>query len=70
MTDTRAARLSTPAAIGLLLAVLVLGGTPALAPLMRTIFLGDSGQNTFTVTQEVGPAASLDAEDAAASGAR
>ena len=50
----------------LLIAVLVLGGTLALAPLMKTNFLGDSGQNTFTVTQEVGPAASLDAEDAAA----
>ncbi|MBG0719194.1 efflux RND transporter permease subunit [Microbacterium sp. 2C] len=50
----------------LLIAVLVLGGTLALAPLMKTNFLGDSGQNTFTVTQELAPAASLDAEDAAA----
>ena len=33
---------------------------------MKTNFLGDSGQNTFTVTQELAPAASLDAEDAAA----
>jgi len=48
------------------LAVLVLVGTAALAPLMKTNFLGDSGQNTFTVTQEVAQAASLDAEDAAA----
>ena len=32
-------------------AVLVLVGTVALAPLMKTNFLGDSGQNTFTVTQ-------------------
>ncbi len=48
------------------LAVLVLAGTGALAPLMKTNFLGDSGQNTFTVTQDLGPAASLDAEDAAA----
>lgn len=48
------------------LAVLVLVGTIALAPLMKTNFLGDSGQNTFTVTQEVAPAASLEAEDEAA----
>ncbi|MEU1971878.1 efflux RND transporter permease subunit [Microbacterium sp. NPDC019599] len=48
------------------LAVLVLVGTIAAAPLMKTNFLGDSGQNTFTVTQEVGPAASLEAEDEAA----
>lgn len=48
------------------LAVVVLIGTIALAPLMKTNFLGDSGQNTFTVTQQVGPAASLDAQDAAA----
>ncbi|MEV7694417.1 efflux RND transporter permease subunit [Microbacterium sp. NPDC089189] len=50
----------------LLLAVLVLGGTIALIPFMKINFLGDSGQNTLTVTQELGPAASLDAEDAAA----
>ena len=48
------------------LAVLVLVGTIAVSPLMKTNFLGDSGQNTFTVTQKVGPAASLEAEDAAA----
>jgi HAE1 family hydrophobic/amphiphilic exporter-1 len=48
------------------LAVLVLAGTGALAPLMKTNFLGDSGQNTLTVTQTLGAAASLDAEDAAA----
>jgi len=52
--------------VTLLIAVLVLGGTIAAAPLMKTNFLGDSGQNTFTVTQELGAAASLDAEDAAA----
>ncbi|WP_431803652.1 efflux RND transporter permease subunit [Microbacterium sp. bgisy203] len=50
----------------LLIAVLVLAGTLAAAPFMKTNFLGDSGQNTFTVTQELAPAASLDAEDAAA----
>ena len=49
-----------------LLAVLVLAGTIALAPLMKTNFLGDSGQNTFTVTQQIGQASSLAAEDAAA----
>ncbi|GAA1954465.1 efflux RND transporter permease subunit [Microbacterium deminutum] len=48
------------------LAALVLVGTIAAAPLMKTNFLGDSGQNTFTMTQSIGPAPSLDAEDAAA----
>ena len=52
--------------VTLLLAVLVLAGTVAAAPLMKTNFLGDSGQNTFTVTQKLGAAPSLDAEDAAA----
>ncbi|MFT4136262.1 efflux RND transporter permease subunit [Microbacterium sp.] len=52
--------------ITLLLAVLVLGGTVAAAPLMKTNFIGDSGQNTFTMTQTIGAAASLDEEDAAA----
>lgn len=49
-------------------AVLVLAGTLALAatPLLKINFIGDSGQNTFTMTQEIGPAPSLDAEDAAA----
>ncbi len=50
----------------LLLAVLVLAGTAAAAPFMKTNFLGDSGQNTFTMTHQVGPSASLDAEDAVA----
>ena len=52
--------------VTLLLAVLVLGGTVAAAPFMKTNFLGDSGQNTFTMTQDIGPAPSLDAESAAA----
>ncbi len=52
--------------VTLLLAVLVLGGTAAAAPFMKLNFLGDSGQNTFTMSQDVGPSASLDAEDAAA----
>ncbi|WP_396656052.1 efflux RND transporter permease subunit [Microbacterium sp.] len=49
-----------------LLAVLVLAGTIAVAPFMKTNFLGDSGQNTFTVSQQLGQASSLAAEDAAA----
>ncbi len=48
------------------LAVLVLAGTVASIPLLKTDFLGDSGQNTFTVTQKIGSAPSLTAEDAAA----
>ena len=51
--------------VTLLLAVLVLAGTVAAAPFMKTNFLGDSGQNTFTMTQEIGAAPSLEAEDAA-----
>ena len=50
----------------LLIAVLVLGGTIAAIPFMKTNFLGDSGQNTFTMRQDIGPAPSLDAESAAA----
>ncbi|UGS25330.1 efflux RND transporter permease subunit [Microbacterium resistens] len=48
------------------LAVVVLVGTIAAAPLMKVNFLGDSGQNTFTMTQSLGEAPSLEAEDAAA----
>ncbi len=48
------------------LAVVVLIGTAALAPLMKTNFIGDSGQNTFSMTQTLGPSSSLEAEDAAA----
>ncbi|MGZ8803954.1 MAG: efflux RND transporter permease subunit [Microbacterium sp.] len=51
--------------VTLLIAVLVLAGTVAAAPFMKTNFLGDSGQNTFTMTQEIGSAPSLEAEDAA-----
>lgn len=53
-------------AVTLVLALVVLGGTIAVAPLMKTNFLGDSGQNTVSMTQTLGPAASLDAESAAA----
>ncbi|GAA3659697.1 efflux RND transporter permease subunit [Microbacterium marinilacus] len=52
--------------VTLLLAVLVLGGTLAAAPLMKLNFLGDSGQNTLTISQELDPTASLDTADEAA----
>ncbi|WP_298011677.1 efflux RND transporter permease subunit [uncultured Microbacterium sp.] len=52
--------------VTLLIALLVLGGTVGVAPFMKTNFLGDSGQNTLSVTQDLGPAASLDAKDQAA----
>lgn len=52
--------------VTLTLAVLVLGGTVAAAPFMKTNFLGDSGQNTFTISQSIGAAPSLAAEAAAA----
>ncbi|MGW9112294.1 efflux RND transporter permease subunit [Microbacterium sp. NPDC055683] len=48
------------------LAVVVLVGTVALAPLMKVNFLGDSGQNTMTISQDLGDTASLEAKDAAA----
>jgi multidrug efflux pump subunit AcrB len=51
----------------ILLAVLVLGGTLALVPFMKTNFLGDSGQNTLNVSQQLPVGTSLDAQDAAAS---
>jgi HAE1 family hydrophobic/amphiphilic exporter-1 len=53
-------------AITLVLSLLVLGGTIALIPSMKTNFLGDSGQNTLTVTQTLPVGTSLDAQDAAA----
>ena len=58
--------------ITLATAVLVLAGTGLLAwaginqGFLKTNFLGDSGQNTFTMTQDIGPAPSLEAESAAA----
>ncbi|MEI5584055.1 MULTISPECIES: efflux RND transporter permease subunit [unclassified Agromyces] len=48
-------------AITIIAAVLVLAGTVALAPFMKTNFLGDSGQNTFRVTQELPVGSSLTA---------
>ena len=53
--------------ITVLMAIVVLGGTLAAAPLMKINFLSDSGQNTMTVTQDLGPTASLETKDAAAS---
>lgn len=47
-------------AITIVAAILVLVGTAALAPLMKTNFLGDSGQNTFRVTQELPVGSSLE----------
>ncbi len=50
----------------LLTALLILGGTAALIPLLKTNFIGDSGQNTLTVNQSVPLGASLEAQDEAA----
>ncbi|SFN70162.1 efflux RND transporter permease subunit [Mycetocola miduiensis] len=52
--------------VTVLLAVLVLVGTLALVPFMKTNFLGDSGQNTITVSQTLPVGSSLEAQDAAA----
>ena len=52
--------------VTLLIAVVVMVGTGYSAQFMKFNFLGDSRQNTFTVTQDIGPAPSLDAEAAAA----
>ncbi|GAB3041443.1 efflux RND transporter permease subunit [Parafrigoribacterium mesophilum] len=52
--------------VTILVAFLVLGGTVALVPSLKTNFIGDSGQNTLTVTQKLPLGASLDAQDAAA----
>jgi HAE1 family hydrophobic/amphiphilic exporter-1 len=52
--------------VTILAALLVLGGTGAVIPLMKTNFLGSSGQNTFTVTQTLAPASSLDTLSTAA----
>jgi hydrophobic/amphiphilic exporter-1 (mainly G- bacteria), HAE1 family len=47
-------------------AVAILGGTAALVPSMETSFLGDSGQDTVTVTQHYAPGTSLEGQDEAA----
>ncbi len=50
----------------ILAAILLLGGTVALIPFMKTNFIGNSGQNTLTVNQTLPLGSSLDARDAAA----
>ncbi|WP_382308122.1 efflux RND transporter permease subunit [Herbiconiux sp. UC225_62] len=52
--------------ITIVIAILVLVGTVPLTLLMKTNFLGSSGQNTFTVTQTVPVGSSLDTQSAAA----
>ncbi|WP_188037642.1 efflux RND transporter permease subunit, partial [Actinotalea sp. JY-7885] len=47
-------------------AVVVLAGTLALVPRLETNLLGDTGQDTVTVTQEFSPGTSLEAQDEAA----
>lgn len=49
--------------VTLLVAVLVLGGTLSLIPMLKTNFLGDSGQNTLSVSQQLDPGLSLQAAD-------
>ncbi len=46
--------------IVLIAAVLILGGTAALAPQLKFDYLGNSGQNTLTVQQQFAPSLSLD----------
>ncbi|WP_308466325.1 efflux RND transporter permease subunit [Rathayibacter soli] len=50
----------------IIIAVLVLGGTIALVPLMKTNFLGETGQNTLSISQKLAPGTSLQAQDDAA----
>jgi len=50
----------------LAIAVGVLAGTLALVPLLKTNFIGDSGQNTLTVSQALPLGSSLGARDKAA----
>jgi HAE1 family hydrophobic/amphiphilic exporter-1 len=52
--------------VTVLLSLLILVGTGALVPLMKTNFIGDSGQNTITVTQQLPAGTSLDARGEAA----
>ncbi|MGO1545474.1 MAG: efflux RND transporter permease subunit [Gulosibacter sp.] len=42
-------------------AIVVLGGTVAMTPLLTTNFLGSAGQNTFTISQELSANASIEA---------
>jgi len=50
----------------IVIAVLLLAGTAALFPLMKTNFIGDSGQNTLTVSQTLPKGSSLEVQDEAA----
>jgi hydrophobic/amphiphilic exporter-1 (mainly G- bacteria), HAE1 family len=50
----------------IIIAVLVLGGTIALVPIMKTNFLGSTGQNTLRVSQKLAPGTSLQAQNDAA----
>ncbi|AEG45198.1 efflux RND transporter permease subunit [Isoptericola variabilis] len=52
--------------LSLLVAAGILGGTLALVPRLETNFIGDSGQDTLTVTQTFADGTSLEAQDAAA----
>ena len=52
--------------VTVVLAVVVLGATLAAAPFMKQNFLGDTGQNTMTITQDLGPTASLETKSEAA----
>ncbi|WP_431278460.1 efflux RND transporter permease subunit [Leifsonia poae] len=49
----------------IMIAVLVLVGTVFLFPLMKTNFLGSSGQNTLTISQTLPPGTSLEAQNSA-----
>ncbi|WP_226346570.1 efflux RND transporter permease subunit [Agilicoccus flavus] len=53
-------------ALTLVFAMLLLLGTFALVPRLKTDFLGDAGQNSLRVSQELPPGSSLAATDAAA----
>src|SRR5690606_25092012 len=53
-------------AITLGVSVAILAGTLALVPRLETNLLGDTGQDTLTVTETFAPGTSLEAQDAAA----
>ncbi|MCM3662417.1 efflux RND transporter permease subunit [Georgenia satyanarayanai] len=52
--------------VAVLVAVAVLGGTVGLATQLETEFIGDTGQNTLSVTQALPAGTSLESADAAA----
>jgi len=53
--------------VTILIALLVMGATGTLSSQLKTDFLGESGQNTLSITQDFAPALSLDAKSAKAS---